>query len=35
MVSLLENNQKEDGTIVLPKVLHRYMEDEVAELKPN
>jgi seryl-tRNA synthetase len=25
MVSLLENNQQEDGSVVLPEVLHKYM----------
>lgn len=25
MVSLLENNQQEDGSVILPEVLHKYM----------
>ncbi|NDD57897.1 MAG: serine--tRNA ligase, partial [Chlamydiae bacterium] len=33
MVSLLENNQQEDGSIVLPEVLHKYMNG-INVLKP-
>jgi len=32
MVALLENNQQEDGSVLVPKVLHKYLEEEV--LKP-
>lgn len=35
MVALLENNQQEDGSILVPKVLHKYLEEEVAVLKPK
>lgn len=27
MVALLENNQQKDGSVLVPKVLHRYLED--------
>jgi len=30
MVALLENNQQPDGSILVPKVLHKYLEEEVA-----
>lgn len=29
MVALLENNQQEDGSILVPKVLHKYLEEEI------
>lgn len=32
MVALLENNQQEDGSILVPKVLHKYLEEEVSVL---
>ncbi len=35
MVALLENNQQEDGSVLVPKVLHKYLEEEVAVLKPK
>jgi seryl-tRNA synthetase len=34
MVALLENNQNKDGSVNIPKVLHKYLEDEIAVLKP-
>lgn len=34
MVSLLENHQQEDGSIVLPKGLHPYLEKDMVHLKP-
>jgi seryl-tRNA synthetase len=34
MVALLENNQQKDGSIKLPTVLHKYLEDEITVLKP-
>ncbi len=34
MVALLENNQQEDGSILVPKVLHKYLEEEITILKP-
>ncbi len=34
MVALLENNQKEDGSVSLPVVLHRYLNG-VKELSPS
>lgn len=33
MVALLENNQKEDGSVTLPLVLHKYMNG-IKELRP-
>lgn len=33
MVALLENNQREDGSIVLPQVLHKYMNG-IKEILP-
>ncbi len=33
MVALLENNQREDGSILVPKVLHKYLEEEILILK--
>ncbi len=35
MVALLENNQKEDGSVTIPTVLHKYLEDEISELTPK
>lgn len=35
MVALLENNQKRDGSVIIPKVLHKYLESEITSLKPN
>jgi seryl-tRNA synthetase len=35
MVALLENNQQEDGSVLVPKVLHKYLEEEIAVLKPK
>ena len=35
MVALLENNQQSDGTILVPKALQRYLEDEVTHLVPR
>jgi len=34
MVALLENNQREDGSVEIPKVLHRYLDD-LSELAPQ
>lgn len=34
MVALLENNQQEDGSILVPKALHRYLEEEIVRIKP-
>lgn len=34
MVALLENNQNKDGSVNIPKVLHKYLEEEIAVLKP-
>lgn len=35
MVALLENNQKEDGSILLPKALAPYLGEENLKLTPN
>jgi seryl-tRNA synthetase len=35
MVSILENNQQEDGSVLVPKVLQRYLEDEITHLSPT
>ncbi len=35
MVALLENNQQEDGSILVPKVLHKYLEEEIARISPK
>ncbi|KPK33255.1 MAG: seryl-tRNA synthetase [Chlamydiae bacterium SM23_39] len=32
MVAILENNQQKDGSVIIPKVLHKYLEDEIAIL---
>ncbi len=34
MVALLENNQQADGSILVPKVLQRYLGDEITSFKP-
>lgn len=34
MVSLLENNQQEDGSIRIPKVLQPYLQDEIEMFQP-
>jgi seryl-tRNA synthetase len=33
MVSLLENNQQEDGTILIPPILHKYLNG-ITEIRP-
>jgi seryl-tRNA synthetase len=30
MVALLENNQQADGSVLVPKVLHRYLEEDIT-----
>lgn len=35
MVALLENNQQSDGSVLVPKVLQRYLEDEITHLSPT
>lgn len=34
MVALLENNQQSDGSVLIPKILQRYLEDEITHLSP-
>lgn len=33
MVALLENNQQKDGSVLVPKVLHKYLEEEIVILR--
>lgn len=33
MVALLENNQQEDGSVILPKALYPYLDEEMLHLK--
>jgi len=35
MVALLENNQQADGSILVPKILHKYLEEEIVAIKPR
>lgn len=35
MVALLENNQEKDGSVLVPKVLHKYLEEEIQCIKPR
>jgi seryl-tRNA synthetase len=35
MVALLENNQQEDGSVLVPKVLHKYLEEEICVIHPR
>lgn len=35
MVALLENNQREDGSVLVPKVLHKYLGEEVSVIQPK
>lgn len=32
MVALLENNQQADGSVLVPKVLHKYLEEEITHI---
>ena len=34
MVGLLENNQREDGSVLVPKVLQGYLKEEIIQIKP-
>lgn len=34
MVSLLENNQQKDGSVLLPKALYPYLETDMVHLEP-
>lgn len=33
MVALLENNQQQDGSVLVPKVLQKYLEEEIGVIK--
>lgn len=33
MVALLENNQQEDGSVLVPKALHKYLQEEIVRIK--
>jgi seryl-tRNA synthetase len=35
MVALIENNQQADGSILVPKILQRYLEEEVTRISPS
>ncbi len=35
MVALLENNQQADGSVLVPKALHKYLEEEIICIKPK
>ncbi len=35
MVALLENNQQEDGSVLVPKVLHKYLGEEIHQIQPR
>jgi len=35
MVALLENNQQADGSILVPKILHKYLEEEIVLISPK
>lgn len=35
MVALLENNQQEDGSVLVPKVLHKYLGEEMMHINPK
>lgn len=35
MVALLENNQQEDGSVLVPKVLHKYLGEEMMQIRPK
>ena len=34
MVALLENNQQEDGSVLVPKILHKYLGEEIRVIEP-
>lgn len=34
MVALLENNQQSDGSVIIPKVLQGYLEEEITLISP-
>lgn len=33
MVAILENNQQADGSILVPKILHKYLQEEIVHIK--
>jgi seryl-tRNA synthetase len=35
MVALLENNQQQDGSVLVPKVLCKYLGEEMARIEPR
>lgn len=35
MVALLENNQQEDGSVLVPKALHKYLGEEIIRIQPQ
>ena len=35
LIAILENNQRADGSVELPKALHPYLPEPIRELRPN
>jgi len=35
MVAIIENNQQEDGSIKVPSILHKYLEEEINYIHPK
>jgi seryl-tRNA synthetase len=35
LLAILENHQREDGSVALPEVLHSYLPEDVRELRPQ
>jgi seryl-tRNA synthetase len=35
MVALLENNQQPDGSVLVPKILHRYLKEDITVIEPK
>ncbi|MEI6242534.1 MAG: serine--tRNA ligase [Chlamydiota bacterium] len=35
MVAILENNQQSDGSVLIPKVLHKYLGEEIVKISPK
>jgi len=35
MVALLENNQQKDGSVLVPKILHKYLKEEITHIQPK
>jgi seryl-tRNA synthetase len=35
LIAILENNQRQDGSVTLPDVLHPYLPEHLRELRPR